>query len=92
MNRKLYNNLIVNYRGKLATDKNRVPPKKKFMRTKEAMQIYGMGRTKLTEIARKANAYIKVDGTVLLEIEAFDNYIEAHRVIEEDISGIDEAD
>lgn len=83
MNRKLYNNLIVNYRGKLATDRKRIPPKRKFMRPKEAVQIYGMGRTKLIEVARKANAYIKVDGTVLLEIEAFENYLDEHRVIEE---------
>ena len=68
-------------------------PKKKYIRCKEAVEVYGMGRTKLTQLAREAGAVIKidstllidikVDGTVLLEIEAFENYLDEHRVIEE---------
>ena len=59
----------------------RVPvTKKKWIRCKEATQIYSMGRTKLTALAKEAGAVIKIDSTMLIDTETFDRFIETFRV------------
>lgn len=55
-------------------------PKRKYIRCKEAIEVYGMGRTKLTQLAREAGAVIKIDSTLLIDVEAFDRFLEAFRL------------
>ena len=55
-------------------------PEKKFIRIKEATERYGFGRTKLAEIARESGAVIKIDGTMLIEIEVFERFLESFRL------------
>lgn len=54
--------------------------KKKWIRCKEATQIYSMGRTKLTALAKEAGAVCKIDSTMLIDAETFDRFIETFRV------------
>ena len=54
--------------------------KKKWIRCKEATQIYSMGRTKLTALAKEAGAVCKIDSTMLIDVETFDRFIETFRI------------
>lgn len=50
--------------------------KKKYVRYDEACELYGMGLTKLKEVARDAGAVYKLNRLVLISIEKMDEYIE----------------
>ena len=50
--------------------------KKKYVRYDEACELYGMGLTKLKEVARDAGAVYKLNRLVLINIEKMDEYIE----------------
>lgn len=50
--------------------------KRKYVRYEEACEMYGMGLTKLKEIARDANAVYKLNRLVLISTEKLDAYIE----------------
>lgn len=50
--------------------------KKKYVRYDEACELYGMGLTKLKEVARDAGAVYKLNRLVLISVEKMDEYIE----------------
>ena len=56
---------------------------KKFARIGEASIIYSIGRHRFIELARAAGATYKINegtgGTVLINLEIFDNYMEQFR-------------
>lgn len=56
---------------------------KKFARIGEASIIYSIGRQRFIELARAAGATYKINegtgGTVLINLEIFDNYMEQFR-------------
>lgn len=54
--------------------------KPKFIRVKQAEVIYNIGKSRILEIAREAGAAIKIDRTVLIDIEVFDKYLETFRI------------
>lgn len=53
---------------------------KRFIRTKEAMETYHIGRTRMVEISRDAGAVLKIDGTLLIDAKKLDEYIESFRI------------
>lgn len=53
---------------------------KRWIRCKEAEQIYSMGRTAITNVAKECKALHKVNGIKLIDSYQFDRYIESHRV------------
>ena len=53
---------------------------RKWIRCKDGVDIYSMGKTKLLEIAREAGAAVKIDGTVLIDSEKLDMYLETFRL------------
>lgn len=53
---------------------------KKWIRAKEGQILYSMGRTKLVKVAREAGAVYKLNGTLLIDTERFENYLETFRV------------
>ncbi len=54
--------------------------RKKFIRCKAGVERYSLGRTKLVEIAREAGAVIKIDNTLLIDVETLDKYLETFRI------------
>lgn len=54
--------------------------RKKWMRCKEGTEVYSIGRTKLTALAREAGALYKIDGTLLIDTIKFDLYLESFRI------------
>ncbi len=50
--------------------------RRKFLKYKEAELVYSMSHKKLFELASKAEAIYRIDGTVLIEREIFDDYLE----------------
>ncbi len=53
--------------------------RKQFLRYKEAEIIYSMSHKKLLELAGKAGAILRIDGTVLIDREVFNRYLEQFR-------------
>ena len=60
--------------------KNDISNYKKFIRYDEGTEIYGIGLTKLKEIARKANATYKINRLVLINMDILDNYLNEYRM------------
>lgn len=56
--------------------------RKKFVRYDEACEIYGMGLTKLKEVARDAGAVFKLNKLVLISLEKMDAYIETFQYVQ----------
>lgn len=54
--------------------------KRKWIRCKEGVDLYSIGKTKLLEIAREAGAAVKIDGTILIDSETLDLYLETFRL------------
>lgn len=54
--------------------------RKKFVRYKEAREIYSIGQTKLETMVREAGAVYKLDKVVLINCEVFERYLESFRV------------
>lgn len=54
--------------------------KKKWIRTKEGIEMYSMGRTKFVSLAREAGAVYKIDGTLLIDVDKFELFLESFRV------------
>lgn len=48
---------------------------KRFVRYDEGRILYSMGRNRFIELARKANARYKVNGVILCDVEAINQYI-----------------
>ena len=53
--------------------------RRQYLRYKEAEIIYSMSHKKLLELAGKAGAILRIDGTVLIDREAFNRYLEQFR-------------
>lgn len=53
--------------------------RKQYLRYKEAEIIYSMSHKKLLELAGKAGAILRIDGTVLIDRETFNQYLEQFR-------------
>ncbi len=53
--------------------------RKKFLRYKEAEIIYSIQHKKLLELAGKAGAIFRIDGTVLIDRDTFNAYLEQFR-------------
>ena len=59
--------------------KERMRVRKKFFSYKEAKDLYNLCEDKLYEHAKKAGAFYKLDGKVLINCEIFDLYLEQFR-------------
>lgn len=55
---------------------------KKYVRTEEARELYSIGRHSLERWAKEAGALRKINGTVLINVEKLDAFIEAFEVEE----------
>ena len=53
--------------------------RRKYLRYKEAEIIYSIQHKKLLELAGKAGANVRIDGTVLIDRDLFDDYLEQFR-------------
>lgn len=53
---------------------------KRFIRAKEGVEIYGISKTKFLELARAAGALYKLEGTCLINVEIFEQYLESYRI------------
>lgn len=53
---------------------------KNFVKITEAAELYSMGTTKMRELAGKAGAVYKIDGTLLINITRLEEYLEQFRV------------
>ena len=60
--------------------KQLVPSKVKYIRVKEATEIFQIKKTKLTQIARDAGAAYKINGVLLIDPEKLDLYIKSFEV------------
>ena len=61
-------------------EKEKLNPKQKYLRVKEAVEVYPMSRTKLTEEALKCGALHKVGSITLINVETFEKYLESFRI------------
>ncbi len=60
---------------------SRVSPKKrKWIRCREGVEMYSVSRPKLIAMAKEAGAAYKVDATILIDTERFENYLESFRI------------
>lgn len=55
---------------------------KKFVRYKEGAELYSLGIQNFMKIAKEAGAVRKIRGTVLVNIEKLDEYIDSFEVRE----------
>lgn len=53
---------------------------KKWLRVKEATELYSIGRTKLTELAKESGAALKIDKVTLIDTDKFERYLETFRL------------
>lgn len=54
--------------------------KRKWIRCKDGVEIYSIGKTTLLKLAREAGAAVQIDRTVLIDAEKFDMYLETFRL------------
>ncbi len=54
--------------------------KKRLVRYNEGAEMYSMGRNKFQQLAEDANAKLKIGRLVLVDLDAFDKYLETFRV------------
>ncbi len=54
--------------------------KRRFARYDEAAEYYGLGLTRFKELAKQAGAVIKINQTVLIDLEIFEAFIETFRL------------
>lgn len=55
---------------------------KKFVRYKDGVELYSLGIQNFMKIAKEAGAVRKIRGTVLVNIEKLDKYIDSFEVKE----------
>lgn len=53
---------------------------KKFLRLKEAVEVYSIGKTRLLEMAHEAKAIYRRGNIVLINIKTFDEYLEEFKL------------
>ncbi len=61
-------------------EKEKLNPKQKYLRIKEAVEVYPMSRTKLTEEALRCGALYKVGSVKFINIETFEKYLETCKI------------
>lgn len=49
--------------------------KAKYLKTKDAMNYFNLGRAKLTEISKESGAFLKVGRSVLHDVSKIENYL-----------------
>ena len=54
--------------------------KKRLVRYKEGAEMYSMGMNKFQTLAKDAEAILKIDRMVLVDLDIFDQYLETFRV------------
>ena len=54
--------------------------KKRFIRTKEGVERYQIGKTKFLQMARDAGALYKINRTCLIEVEIFEEYLNSFKI------------
>lgn len=62
------------------TRKDEQLDQKRFMRIKEAVEEYHIGKTKLTQLARESGALIKIDKTCLIDVAKFEKFIRTFQI------------
>ena len=55
-------------------------PQRRYMRLKEAEEKYSVCRTRITQIAKEGGAALKIGGTILIDVDAFEKFIETFRI------------
>ncbi len=63
-------------------EKKTVRTDKKWIRCKEAIAKYSVSRPTIMDWAEKAGAVTRMKRTILIDSEAVDRYVEAHRIPE----------
>ena len=58
--------------------------RKRFARYDEAVELYGIGRTKLIETAKKARAVHRLGRLALVDLDKMDAYIESFLEVKDD--------
>ena len=58
----------------------KVVSKKRLVRYKEGAEMYSMGMNKFQTLAKDAGAVLKIDRMVLVDLDAFERYLESFRV------------
>lgn len=53
---------------------------KKWIRCKDAIDMYGLSRPTIVRLAREAGAAYKINKAILINTETFDVYLESFRV------------
>ena len=53
---------------------------KKYLRCKEAVRRYGVSRTTIMRWALNSGSLLKVNGTVLIDSETIENFLEGYRI------------
>ena len=53
---------------------------KRYIKAQEACGIYGLGRTKIKELAKEAGAALKVDKSFIIDTVVFDKFFETFRL------------
>lgn len=57
-----------------------VTRQRKWIRCKEGVEMYSVSRPKLVALATEAGAAYKIDATILIDTEKFENYLESFRI------------
>jgi len=57
-----------------------VNPKVTFLRPKQGVERYNMSRNTFTKLALEAGALYKINSTILINAEAFEEYLENFRL------------
>lgn len=55
-------------------------PRQKFMRVKDACEAYHMSRPKIMEVTLSAGALYRLNKTILINVNIFDEYLETFRI------------
>ena len=61
-------------------DQDPLNPTVRFLRPKDSLEYYSVGRTKFMQMAHEAGAILKIGGTVLIDRERFEEYLESFRI------------
>lgn len=65
---------------KKLADEQKHDPRQKFVRVKEAIEIYHVSRPTLMKMAIDAGALYRINATILINLEILDSYVEAFRI------------
>lgn len=60
----------------------------RFIRPKQGAELYNMSRTTFSKIASESGALYKIGGTVLVNKDAFEKYLETYKVPVSDMLGV----